>query len=377
MTDAAADDIVCEPAGLDLGQGQGLDGVEPGEDLEELTLPLADDWHMHLRQGDMARVVVPLVRRAGVQRGIVMPNTIPAVTTTAMALDYRAELCELDDLVDYKMLLYLSPDLTPDDLQKGKDSGLVTGVKSYPRGVTTNSDAGVESYEQYYPQFRKMEELGLVLHLHGEVPGECVMEAEGKFIGELEKLARDFPGLKIVMEHVSTKAAVEAVLRLGPNVAASVTAHHLDITIDQVVGCCHYFCKPVPKLPSDRNALRQVVFSGHPKFFFGSDSAPHPRSKKEGGVAAAGVYTGAAVIQYLAHIFGEARQLHRLPDFVGTFGATFLGHPLNLMTGPRMRIFKKVCLVPDTHGEEILGKENAVVPFRAGQVLDYQIEILD
>ncbi|CAD7941866.1 unnamed protein product [Amoebophrya sp. A120] len=352
---------------------------------EDLVLPLADDWHVHLRQGDMSRVVVPLLRQSGVQRVIVMPNTIPPVSNTAKALDYYDELSKIDPSIDYKILLYLSPELTPEEIEKafncvvtcsttGEAKKIVTGVKSYPRGVTTNSDAGVESYEQYYPVFRKMEELGMVLHLHGEVPNECVMLAEAMFLGELQILAKEFPRLKIVLEHVSTRDAVETVLSLPANVAATVTAHHLDICIDQVVGCCHMFCKPIPKLPHDRNKIREVVFSGNPKFFFGSDSAPHPRSKKEAAVAAAGVFTGGLVIQYLADIFSQAQRLHLLPDFVGRFGAEFFGFPKN--EGPKMRLFKQINYVPDTFGDDILGKDHAVVPFRAGEMLDYRVELL-
>lgn len=244
------------------------------DELNELTLPLADDWHQHLRQDDLARAVVPLIRPAGIQRCIVMPNIIPPVTTPDMAVAYHDELLKAGAApsahqqgLDLKMLLYLSPELTPDMLKaaaedakykKPDGSNLITGVKSYPRGVTTNSDAGVESYEVYYPQFEAMQELGLVLHLHGEVPGQSVMLAEACFLSELEKLAAQFPKLKIVLEHVSTKEAVDLVCSLGENVAASVTAHHLDICIDQVVGCCHHFCKPVPKLPRDRDAIREV-----------------------------------------------------------------------------------------------------------------------
>ena len=162
----------------------------------------------------------------------------------------------------------------------------------------------------------------------------------------------------------------------GPTVAASVTAHHLDITIDDVVGCSFNFCKPVPKLPKDRDALREAVFSGNPKFFFGSDSAPHPRSKKEMGVGcAAGVFTGGFVMQYLADTFGSAGKLQLLPNFVNKFGCEFLG--FEKLSGPRMKIRKAPgTTVPATFGEEILGKAQAVVPFKAGKELGYTVEIL-
>lgn len=325
----------------------------------------------------MTKAILPTIRPAGVQRGIVMPNTVPPVTTFQMATDYRNELMAIEPNIDYKMLYFLCPELTMEDLEKAAASGYVQGVKSYPKGVTTNSSAGVESYKTYYPLFEKMDQLGLSLHLHGEVPGASVMLAEALFLYELSDLHDAFPNLKIVLEHVSTSEAVEMVKACGPTVAASVTAHHLDVTIDQVVGCGFNFCKPVPKLPKDRAAIREAVFSGNPKFFFGSDSAPHPRSKKEVGIGcAAGVFTGGYVIGYLADTFGKAGKLHLLPDFVNKFGREFLGHPP--LNGPMMKITKApgTC-VPATFGEEVLGAKQAVVPFKAGMELDYKVEVLN
>jgi dihydroorotase len=272
------------------------------------------------------------------------------------------------------MTLYLTPELTPDEIRKAKEVG-VTGVKSYPRGVTTNSEFGVESYETYYPVFEAMEEADLILHLHGEVPagpGISVMNAEEKFLDQLLILHASFPTLKIVLEHVSTAAAVEAVKKCGPTVAATVTAHHLDITIDDVVGCCHNFCKPVPKLPTDRDAIRQVVKEGHPRFFLGSDSAPHARSKKEGGAAAAGVFTSAYLLPYVANTFEEMGCLERLTDFVAGFGADFFG----LERKPNsIRLVRADVVVGAALGDS-LADDAKVVPFRAGRTLAWKMEEL-
>lgn len=194
------------------------------------------------------------------------PNTVPPIKTTEQALQYKEELQALAPEVTFYMTLYLSPELTVDEIRKASKAG-IAGVKSYPRGVTTNSESGIESYENYYPIFKAMEEEGMVLNLHGEIPSDsqkdiCVMNAEERFLPELEKIHRAFPKLKIVLEHATTKAAVEMVKRLGDTVACSITVHHLQLIVDDWAGQPHHFCKPVAKYPHDREALRQVVASG-------------------------------------------------------------------------------------------------------------------
>lgn len=334
-----------------------------------LQLPYADDFHVHLRQGDILNVVTPSVRQGGASRCLVMPNTTPPITTVAMAQKYRAELMDADSAVDYLMTLYLSPEITVEDLEKAK-AARVTGVKSYPRGVTTNSEAGVESYTAYYSIFEKMQELGLVLHLHGEVPNVCVLHAEEMFLTELETLHDAFPRLKIVLEHASTAAAVNMVNKLGDTVAATITCHHLEICVDDALGCCHNFCKPVPKLPSDREALRHVVFSGNKKFFLGSDSAPHIRSKKEGGQAAAGVFTQPLLLAYLADNFDRAGHLDRLIPFISHFGADFFGYERH--TENKITLERKEQTVPDMYGADLLGGDG-IVPFRRGATLNWVV----
>ncbi|KAI8060252.1 dihydroorotase, homodimeric type [Gongronella butleri] len=295
-----------------------------------ITLPSASDFHLHLRQGDMMRMVAPKVAEGGVSLAYIMPNLQPPVTKTEQALAYKAELEALAPDVTFYMTLYLSPDLTVDEVRKASAAG-IAGVKSYPRGVTTNSDGGIENYEIYYPVFQAMEEEGMVLNLHGEIPSDfdndvCVMNAEEKFLPQLEKIHRAFPKLKIVLEHATTAAAVDIVKRLGDTVACSITVHHLQLVVDDWAGQAHHFCKPVAKYPHDRQALREVVASGHPRFFLGTDSAPHPSHTKETGACAhAGVFTTPLVLPYLAMIFESIGCLDKLENFACHYGRNFYG----------------------------------------------------
>ncbi|PAV20968.1 dihydroorotase [Pyrrhoderma noxium] len=265
---------------------------------EIIKLKSPADFHVHLRQDEMCSLVTPLVRAGGFKLAYVMPNLKPPITTTDMALKYKAELQSIDPETEYLMTLYLSPELTPEEIKKAAKAGIV-GVKSYPRGVTTNSDGGIESYEAYYPVFQAMQEVGMVLNLHGEIPSDsdsniCVINAEAKFLPHLKKLHQQFPLLKIVLEHATSRAAVEAVKSLGPTVGCSITVHHLALTVDDWAGQSFNFCKPVAKFPDDREALREVIREGHSRFFLGSDSAPHPVSSKSTStpcVAAQQVYS--------------------------------------------------------------------------------------
>ncbi|CBZ49557.1 putative dihydroorotase protein [Neospora caninum Liverpool] len=249
-----------------------------------LVMPLISDMHAHLRQGEMAEFVTPMIKPGGCRRVLVMPNTVPPITTCAQAAAYREKLVKLDPGVDYLMTLFLSPEVSVDDLRRNAKACRVVGVKSYPKGVTTNSDQGVESYEQYYALFEAIEELGLTLHLHGEVPGVAPLDAEEAFLPFFQQVHSKFPSLKIVLEHVSTAAAIQAVKRMPPNVGATITPHHLMLTVDDVMKeetirmateagahrglCCaetvekpHNFCKPLAKMKEDREALRQYLAS--------------------------------------------------------------------------------------------------------------------
>ncbi|KAB8576181.1 hypothetical protein FH972_025709 [Carpinus fangiana] len=246
--------------------------------------------HVHLRDGPMADLVTPTIRAGGVDTVFVMPNLVPPITTVAHCLQYRDKLRALAPDVTFLMSLYLHPSITPAVVAEAAAAG-ITGIKSYPAGVTTNSASGVVSYEPFYPVFQAMEQHDIVLNLHGELPPSAakdgapitVLNAEEAFLPTLLDLHRRFPRLRIILEHCTTAAALDAVRGCGPTVAATITAHHLHLIVDDWAGDPHSFCKPVAKLPSDRVALLKAAVGGEGRFFFGSDSAPHPVLAKRGG----------------------------------------------------------------------------------------------
>ncbi|ORZ22985.1 dihydroorotase, homodimeric type [Absidia repens] len=300
-----------------------------------ISIPSACDFHLHLRQGEMMKMVTPQVASGGVSLAYIMPNLQPPITNTDMALKYKAELEALAPQVTFYMTFGRSTE--------GKQSRY-RRCQVVSSGVTTNSDAGIENYEIYYPVFQAMEEEGMVLNLHGEIPSDhqkniCVMNAEEKFLPQLEKIHNAFPKLKIVLEHATSEAAVNMVKRLGDTVACSITVHHLQLIVDDWAGQAHHFCKPVAKYPQDRQALREVVASGrvstgtdvrlfcigHPRFFLGTDSAPHPSHVKETAHAHAGVFTTPLVLPYLAKIFESMGSLDKLENFACHFGRQFYG----------------------------------------------------
>ncbi|KAI8910328.1 hypothetical protein EDD86DRAFT_190006 [Gorgonomyces haynaldii] len=337
-----------------------------------------DDFHCHLRQGNLMKAVTPTVLSGGSRLAYIMPNLKPPIANTDQALEYKRQLQALAPEVEFYMTLYLNPELTPDEIRKASKNG-IKGVKSYPRGVTTNSDGGIESYTVYYPVFKAMEETGMVLNLHGEIPSDptndvCVLNAEEKFLKHLQQLHKDFPKLKIVLEHATTKAAVEMVKSLGDTVGCTITIHHLQLVVDDWAGCCHNYCKPVAKFPHDRDALRQAIVEGHPRFFLGTDSAPHPRSAKETKQAAAGVYVTPFVLPYLATILDSFGALDRLQGFACEFGRRFYGIPQPLQQ-QKVNLLRKPFAVPESIpyvSDE--GKEETVVPFLAGKTLAFTLE---
>ncbi|KAJ2497897.1 dihydroorotase [Coemansia sp. RSA 1972] len=298
---------------------------------ETITLPWASDFHCHLRQGAMMDTVTPMVEQGGVRTVLAMPNLTPPLTKTHMAVEYGQQLQKLAPNVHFILTLYLNPDLTPEEIKKAAEAG-ITAVKVYPSGVTTNSDWGVLDFKIYYPTFAAMQEHNMVLCLHGECPsdadkGICILNAEERFLATLRELHEAFPKLRIVLEHATTKAAVDCVKSLGDTVACTITAHHLFITVDDWAGQPHHFCKPVAKFPSDRDALQQVVKSGHPRFFLGSDSAPHPRQAKQGEKPAAGVFTTPVLVPLVATLFEKLACLDKLEGFISTNGRTFYQLP--------------------------------------------------
>ncbi|PQE24008.1 dihydroorotase protein [Rutstroemia sp. NJR-2017a WRK4] len=309
--------------------------------FDGLELPAAADFHVHLRDGAMMETVVPTIRQGGVNTVYVMPNLVPPITTVEAALSYKARLQSIDSTVNYLMTLYLHKDITPEVVREAKKAGIV-GIKSYPAalGVTTNSSSGVLSYEPFYPVFEAMQECGLVLNLHGECPSDkniTILNAEASFLPTLKSLHEKFPKLKIVLEHCTTAAAVETVKECGPNVVGTITAHHLFLTIDQWADDPFSYCKPVAKLPSDRLSLLHTSLSRSPKFFLGTDSAPHDLSSKKGGVGktAAGVFTQPYAVALVLTAWEQAIasgliaegdvSKEALLGFLGEYGRGFYG----------------------------------------------------
>jgi len=338
------------------------------------------DFHVHLRQGSLAALVTPHVKKGGFGLAYVMPNLKPPITTTAQALKYKEELEKIDPRVEYLMTLYLSPELTPEEIRKAKKAGIY-GVKSYPRGVTTNSEGGIESYETYYDVFEAMEEVDMVLNLHGEIPSDAsanthILNAEPKFLPHLFKLHATFPRLRIVLEHATTRAAVEAVKSCGPTVACTITAHHLALTVDDWAGQSWNYCKPVAKYPDDRLALREVIIEGHAQFFLGSDSAPHPPQTKSTSTpshgCAAGIYTSPILLPLVAHLLESFNALDKLDGFVSGFGRAFYKRAVSSDHQ------SKVVLRRPSSGKYLIDEKytsdnDSVVPFWAGRKLGWEI----
>ncbi|KAK7709659.1 dihydroorotase [Botryosphaeria dothidea] len=350
----------------------------PLEKFDGLELPAAADMHVHLRDGAMMETVTPTIRQGGVNTVYVMPNLVPPITTVDAALSYRDRLQSLAPDVTFLMSLYLHPSITPETIVAAKQAG-ITGVKSYPAGVTTNSSAGVVDYAAFYPVFAEMERQDLLLNLHGELPPSAaenditVLNAEERFLPTLQELHAKFPRLRILLEHCTSAAAIEAVRQCGETVGATITAHHLYLTVDDVVGNAFHFCKPVAKLPADRMALLRAAVSGERKFFFGTDSAPHPVQKKTGAGAAAGVFTQPYAVQLVLDALEGAvakgwlkeQEVGReaLEGFLSGFGRAF--YKVGDERGERIVLRKKEEKVVDTIRHE--KGEVEVVPFRKGQ----------
>ena len=301
-----------------------------------LSLTRPDDWHLHLRDGDALRAVLPHTARQ-FARAIVMPNLKPPVTTTALALDYRRRIVEaLPEGADFQplMTLYLTDRTPPDEMRRAREAGIVA-LKLYPAGATTNSDAGVTDIRKTYATLEAMQREGLLLLLHGEVTDTDidVFDREAVFIERvLQPLRRDFPALKIVLEHITTREAAQYVAAGDERLAATITAHHLLYNRNAIFQGGlrpHYYCLPVLKREEHRRALVAAATSGSPKFFLGTDSAPHAAVLKEHAAACAGCYTALSALELYAAAFEAAGALDKLEGFAGHHGADFYGLPRN------------------------------------------------
>jgi dihydroorotase len=305
--------------------------------VDRLTLIRPDDWHLHLRDGPfMASVLPDSARRFA--RAIVMPNLKAPVRTTQEALAYRGRILSAlpeDAHFEPLMTLYLTDDTPPEEIALAKRSGHVHGVKFYPAGATTLSDAGVTRISRCFNVLEKMEEQGLPLLVHGEVtdPEVDVFDREAVFIEEvLSPLLARFPGLRVVLEHITTREAAQFVEVTGANVAATITAHHLLLNRNALFQGGirpHHFCLPVLKREQHREALVAAATSGNPKFFLGTDSAPHARDAKEAACGCAGVYSAHAALELYAVVFEEAGALDKLEGFASRFGPQFYKLPVN------------------------------------------------
>ena len=341
----------------------------------QLTLPRPDDWHLHLRDGATMGAVLPhTVQRFA--RAIVMPNLNPPITTTAQALAYRERIvAAIPDGGRFTplMTLYLTENTPADEIVRASESDHILGVKLYPAGATTHSDAGVRNLSRVLPVLEKMAELGMPLLVHGEVtdPGVDIFDREQRFIEQvLAPLLERLPELKVVLEHITTREAVEFVSTAGENLAATITAHHLLLNRNALFSGGirpHHFCLPVLKREIHREALLAAAISGSPRFFLGTDSAPHPRHTKESSCGCAGIYTAHAAIELYAEAFEQAGALERLEGFACHFGADFYGLPRNEET---ITLVKESWTVPQHYP---LGSGTTLVPLRAGGRIGWRI----
>ena len=327
------------------------------------------DMHLHLRDGDMLRLVAPLTSNS-FSGALVMPNLVPPVTTKEALLSYKKriiESCKDDNFTPY-MTLFFQNNYSFEFLEDIKDE--IIGIKLYPAGITTNSETGVSSMdiEVLRATLENMSKLGIPLCIHGETNG-FVMDREKEFMPIYESIASAFPNLKIIMEHITTKDAVELLDRYS-NLYATVTLHHLLITLDDVAGGMldpHLFCKPIAKRPEDRSALLNAALKAHPKLMFGSDSAPHPKHKKECCGCAAGVFTSPIALQVLVELFEKHDSLDNLNDFVSNNAKKIYGLDLNKK---RIKLIKKDFVVPNIYEY----KDEKVVPMYAGKTISWSID---
>ena len=304
--------------------------------IQNLTITRPDDWHLHVRDGAAMQAVVPHTA-AQFGRAVIMPNLKPPVTTTALALAYKARiLAAVPAGVAFEplMTLYLTDNTPPDEIRRAVDAGVVA-AKLYPAGATTNSDAGVSDITKTYKTLEAMQKSGMLLLIHGEVTDSSIdlFDREAVFIDtKLIPLRRDFPELKIVFEHITTQDAAQYVAQAGAHTAATVTAHHLLFNRNAIfVGGVrpHYYCLPVLKREKHRLALVQAATSGNPQFFLGTDSAPHPTHLKEHASGCAGCYTAHAAIEMYAEAFDSVGALDKLEGFASFYGADFYSQPRN------------------------------------------------
>jgi dihydroorotase len=342
--------------------------------MTRITIIRPDDWHLHLRDGEHLRAVLPDSARR-FARAIVMPNLRPAVTTTGIALAYRERILAAVPAgarFEPLMTLYLTDNTQPREIAEARASAAVHAVKYYPAGATTNSDSGVTDLAKCHRVIEAMEKHGMPLLVHGEItdPGVDVFDRERVFIERvLAPLVERFPGLRLVMEHITTREAADFVTRAPARIAATITAHHLLLSRNALFAGGmrpHHYCLPLLKREVHREALVRAATSGNPKFFLGTDSAPHARATKETDCGCAGIYTAHAGIELYCEVFSAAGALEKLEGFASRHGASFYGLPVN---GDTIGLVDEPWSVP----AEMAFGTDALVPFRAGSTVAWRL----
>jgi dihydroorotase len=341
---------------------------------QQITITRPDDWHIHLRDGaSLTRTVGDAAKQFA--RAIVMPNLVPPVMNTEQALAYKNRILAArpaGSAFEPLMVLYLTDNTDPAEIAKAKAAGVVA-CKLYPAGATTNSDSGVTHLQKIYPVLEAMQKEGMHFLLHGEVTDSAIdiFDREKVFIDRnLKPLVATFPKLKIVLEHITTQDAAEFVTEASANIAATITAHHLLYNRNHMLAGGirpHYYCLPILKRSTHQQALIKAATSGSPKFFLGTDSAPHAKDKKEAACGCAGSYTAYAAIELYAEAFETANALDRLEGFASHFGADFYGLSRNQ---DQITLIKKPWQAP----ESLAFANTQLVPLRAGETLEWQLE---
>jgi dihydroorotase len=350
---------------------------------QQIRITKPNDLHLHVRQGDALKSVIHDTARQFAQ-AIIMPNLPTPVTQVKQAKTYRQEILDtlavneitsgnpVDNNFQPLMTLYLTDNTSAETIIEAKESGIIHALKLYPAGATTNSDAGVTDINNTYPALQAMQDAGIPLLVHGEVtdPNIDIFDREKCFIDSvLAPLIKDFPTLKIVMEHITTKNAVDFVSHAPDHIVATITAHHLLINRNAIfTGGIrpHHYCLPVLKREEHRQALVAAATSGNPKFFLGTDSAPHSKNAKESACGCAGMYTAHNAIELYAEVFDHADALDRLEDFSSTFGTEFYGLSKNNDT---LVLQKEDWSVP----KELPYGDEVIIPFRAGEVCQWKV----
>ena len=342
--------------------------------MTQLTITRPDDWHVHLRDGDALPYTVPDAARY-FGRAIIMPNLAPPILNTAQAQAYGERIMEHRPAGSHwqpLMVLYLTDNTLPEEITRAKASGNIFACKYYPAGATTNSDSGVTNLANIYPVLAQMEKEGLPLLLHGEITDSNidVFDREAVFIERhLEKLVRSFPNLKVVLEHITTREGTQFVAEASANVAATITPQHLLYNRNQMLASGikpHYYCMPILKRKTHQEALIAAATSGNPKYFLGTDSAPHATDKKENACGCAGCYSNHAAIEFYTEAFEQADALDKLEGFASHFGADFYGLPRN---ADSITLKKRAWKCP----EELPFGNHTLTPLGAGETRLWQV----